>query len=811
MVLIAGLSNPSLNAQTKSGVISGTVIDKTTSVPIEGADVTLHRTKDSSLVKGTSTTNDGSFTLNEIPNGNYFLRSNLVGYNFAVVSGLSVTADNQNITLQPIKLITGTTTTEEIVVESEKSFIEFKPDKKVFNVSKNLVSQGGMLIDLLREIPSVNVDQDGNVSLRGGEGVRILIDGRPFGLEGQGRTAILEQTPASDVESVELITNPSAKYEAEGSAGIINIVMKKNLQQGMGYTGNLGLNLGTGDKYSGQFSLSLRNDKINVFGNYSYNNRNMTSSGFSDRIYYNNSLLSSIDENSTGRMRGKSHNVKLGMDYFIDNKNTLGLSFNYRNNNRSRSGLGEYIEYDLNNNPVTNYFSNSLSDDKGSSIDANLNYTLKFKKPMQVLTADLSYSRDVDNDLSNTSNTYINPVNTTPPQRYEYENEINNSFSGKLDYVQPFSKDTKLEAGYKGSYKQRQDDYRVDNFDYTTNHFVTDYNQSNNFIYKEQIHGLYGIFTSKIKNFGYSLGARIEQTFVKGELQTTGQNFSRNYIDIFPSASISQKITNNTEIQLSYSRRVNRPRMGQLNPFRSTSFGNTNNYSEGNPNLNPEFTDSYELSFIQFLPWATITPSVFYRYTKDEIARTRTLIDSVSTLSTFVNYNSSRSYGGELIVNLQPVDMMSLNGTFSYFRREVDATNLQSGLSNKGDSWTARAMSTFKLPADLNLQMSYFYSGRRVSAQGIFEPIQMFDAAVKKDFFGKKLSVTFKVSDLFDQAKFRYNFFDPSFSETSERSRDSRTFFLNLSYNFGQQDKKQDKRKRGNNENEPEDDDGYGF
>ncbi|MCC7157911.1 MAG: TonB-dependent receptor family protein, partial [Ignavibacteria bacterium] len=243
----------------------------------------------------------------------------------------------------------------------------------------------------------------------------------------------------------------------------------------------------------------------------------------------------------------------------------------------------------------------------------------------------------------------------------------------------------------------------------------------------------------------------------------------------------------------------------------STSFGNTNNYSEGNPNLNPEFTDSYELSFIQFLPWATITPSVFYRYTKDEIARTRTLIDSVSTLSTFVNYNSSRSYGGELIVNLQPVDMMSLNGTFSYFRREVDATNLQSGLSNKGDSWTARAMSTFKLPADLNLQMSYFYSGRRVSAQGIFEPIQMFDAAVKKDFFGKKLSVTFKVSDLFDQAKFRYNFFDPSFSETSERSRDSRTFFLNLSYNFGQQDKKQDKRKRGNNENEPEDDDGYGF
>lgn len=809
-LFIIGAVSGILQAQDKTGSVKGSVIDKSSGAPIEGADVTINRVKDSSLVKGTATDASGKFTISDIPFGRYYIKASLVGYNLSILSGVAINPNSLSVTLDPIKLSTGSTTTDEIVVESEKSFIEFKPDKKVFNVSKNMISQGGMLIDLLREIPSVNVDQDGNVSLRGGEGVKILIDGRPFGLEGQGRTAILEQTSASDVESVELITNPSAKYEAEGSTGIINIVMKKNIQQGLGYTGNVGLNIGTGDKYNGQFSLSLKSDKFNVYGNYGYNNRNMTSSAFSNRIYYDNSLISSIDENSTGRMRGKSHNIKLGMDYFIDKKNTLGLSVNYRNNNRSRTSSGEYLEYDLNNVLLTNYLSNSLSDDKGSSIDANLNYTLRFKDPLQVLTADISYSRDIDEDFNNSSSIYINPVNSTPPLRNEYENEKNNSFSGKLDYAHPFSKDTKLEAGYKGSYKQRDDDYRVDNFDYTANQFITDLNQSNNFIYKEQIHGLYGIFTSKIGNFGYSLGSRVEQTFIKGELQTTGQNFNRNYIDIFPSASLSQKITNTTEIQLSYSRRVNRPRMGQLNPFRSASWGNTNNFSEGNPNLDPEFTDSYEFSFIQFLPWATITPSVFYRYTKDEISRIRTLIDSVSTLTSFVNYNSSRSYGGELIINLQPAKILSFNGTFSYYRREVDATNIQQGLTNKNDSWTARAMSNINLPADLNLQMSYFYSGSMVTAQGTIDPMQSFDAAIKKDLFSKKLSVTFKVSDLFNQRKFKFNFNDPAFSEISERSPDSRTFFLNISYNFGQQDKKQDRRKKGNNDNE-QDDDGMDF
>jgi len=805
IILFIGIITNSLAAQTKTGTITGTVVDKSNNSPLEAADVTIHRARDSSLVKGTSTDAEGKFTLSEISFGKYFIKANAVGYNFTTVSGISINQDNQTVSLEPIRLTSGTTTTEEIIVEAEKSLIEFRPDKKIFNVSKNMTTQGSSLIDLLKEVPSVAVDQDGNVSLRGSEGVKIMIDGRQFGLEGQNRNIILEQIPASDVESIELITNPSAKYEAEGTAGIINVILKKQNQQSMGYNGNLALNLATGDKYGGQFSLNLKNNKVNIYGNYSYDIRNFTMSGFNDRVYLNNSSIAQISQDNSGRGRNKSHLVRLGMDYSIDQRNALGLSFRYRNSDRSRGNVSASKEYDLLNNLTSDYFTTSNDIDKGYSFDINANYLLRFKIPQQTLSTDLSYSRDKDDESEENFDSYISPVNSTPDKRNEYSNEIDDALSGKIDYVHPFSKDIKFEAGYKGNYRNRDNDYTVDYFDYNLNQFMTDFNQSNKFIYKEQIHALYGIYSQQLGSFGFSIGGRVEQTFIKGELATTSQFFDRNYIDFFPSTSVSQKITNTTEIQLSYSRRVNRPRHRQLNPF--LSYQGPNSYSQGNPNLNPEFTDSYEFNFIQYFPWATVTPAIFYRYTKDEISRQRSLIDSITALTTFVNLNSSKSYGGELIVSSQPTRSLNFNGTFSYFRTEVDATNLQSGLKNAVSTWSARAMSTLNLPANFSLQMSYFYRGKRVTSNGTINPFQSFDAAIKKDLFDKKLSLTLRASDIFKTAKFVVNIDDVYYREYAERVRDFRGLYLNITYKFGQEEKKQrDKRKGENNQNEEDTD-----
>ena len=350
------------------------------------------------------------------------------------------------------------------------------------------------------------------------------------------------------------------------------------------------------------------------------------------------------------------------------------------------------------------------------------------------------------------------------------------------------------------------------NFDYNSNQFIADVNSSNRFIYKELINAVYLIYTNKIGNFGFSIGTRVEQTTINGELVNPSQLFDKNYIDLFPSASISQKLSESGEIQLSYARRVNRPRLRMLNPFISISMmGGSNSLHKGNPDLNPEFTDSYELSFIQYLPVATITPSIFYRYTTGEISRSRLLLDSVTTLTTFVNYNSSKSYGGEIIVTAQPVKFWNLNGTFSYYKTEVDGSNVNSTYTNSGYSWSARAMSNLMLPSDISLQFSYFYSGKRVSAQGTFEPFHFLDAAAKKDFFDKRVSLSIRVSDILNTAKFRVNLIGENFSEIFERRRDSRTFFLNISYKFGKQDKKQQNRKKRDNNQDNNGDDGFDF
>jgi outer membrane receptor protein involved in Fe transport len=436
---------------------------------------------------------------------------------------------------------------------------------------------------------------------------------------------------------------------------------------------------------------------------------------------------------------------------------------------------------------------------------------LRFKTPQQVLSAELSFSRDKDEDFTNTYDTYYTPVNSTPSNRNEYENELDDSYSAQLDYVHPVSKDIKLETGYKGTYKKRDNDFRVENFDYQQNQYVSDLNSSNRFIYKEQIHGGYAIYTQQLGSFGFSLGTRVEQTIIKGELVSPNEIFDKSYIDFFPSASISQKLSKTSELQLSYARRVNRPRLRQLNPFVSVSMmGGSNSLQKGNPDLNPEFTDSYELSYIHYLPFATVTPSIFFRQTTDEIARSIELVDSNTTLTSFVNYNKSRFYGGEVLVNAQPFKIWSLNGTFSYYRSEVDATNLGSGLKNDGYSWSARGTSNLNLPEDFSLQVSYMYHGKRISAQGTFEPMQMLDAGLKKDLFDKKLSITLRVSDILNSGKFTANIFGENFSQVFERSRDSRNVFLNITYKFGQQEKKQERRKRNDN-NDNNDDDGFDF
>jgi len=794
-------------AQTGKGIITGIVIDNSNGTSLEAADVSLLNAKDSSIVTGTITDKSGKFILEQIPFGRYKLIVRIIGYKIAAVNGIVLNQQKSEVNLETIRVRSGSDfETDVIEIESEKPLIQFSADKKIFNVSEDLTTQGGTALDALKNVPSVQVDLDGNVTLRGSESVKILVDGKPFGLDGSNRNIVLQQISANSIESIELITNPSAKYNPEGTSGILNIILKKNTQSG--YNGNLTLNAGTQDKYNGSINLNFKKDNYNVFGSYSYSNQSNTIEGSSFRQNLFTSTATFVDQLNSGLSKREGHMIKGGIDYSFTKKSSLGLSFNYSDRNMNRSEKNENIESDSLNNLTKNYFTNSFNTDNGINFDASLNFNTKFKDPKQTLYGEITYSRETDDEVSNKTEDYITPINTTPDKYNDYENEIGQELNMQLDYVHPFGKDSRLETGLKSTYEKNDDDFRLENYDYNTNTFITNNNVSNNFIYKENVQSLYAIYQNKIKDFSFSLGLRGEYANSTGEINTSNQNFDNDYFSVFPSASISQKLSLEQELQLTYSRRINRPNMRNLNPFPDLS--DPLNIRIGNPNLKPEYTNALELSYINYFKFATVTPSIFFRQTDDEISRYRTITDSNTTITTFENLNSSKSYGLELIVSSQILKWWNVNGNFSYFKSIVDAQNISSNLTNETNSWSARLSSGMNIPNLFDVQLSYFYSGKRISANGTVEPMQSLDAAIKKDLFDNKASISFRVSDIFNTMKFKTIINDPSYIQESLRRRNSRTAYLTLSFNIGSKDKNSDrKKKRNENEREPEIEDDY--
>ncbi len=800
LFITAGVRSQDGQFPEGNGKIIGTVLDKADNSPIESASITVYKEKEGTLVKGMQTDSKGSFTL-EVPYGRYKLEANLVGYSVALVTGIIVTSKKEEVTLDVIKLKQGTATTEEIDVTGERSYMQLEADRKVFNVGQDLLNLGGNATDILKNIPSVQVDVDGNVSLRGSGDVKIYVDGKPSGINADNMAQMLEQIPASSIESVELITNPGAKFEAEGSSGIINIVLKKNLD--FGYNGSLSLNLGTRDKYNGSANLNFKTSKFNITTNYSYRLFNMTATGELFRENYLNTS-SLFEQTETRSMKMDGHFGKAEINYFLDDRNIITFSTNFRKSIRTRNLNSDTKNSDSAQNLTSLFNNKSSNDDNGFDIDLSLGYSTKFKNPKNTLNAEFSFDRHKDDEINNIvqqnyNSEYIATGN--PFLQKTTDNSINDVFNGQLDYVHPFGKESKFETGLKALYRKNESVFISDTFSYNQNSWITDLNLNNDFTYREQIYALYGIYTGKISNFGYQLGVRIEQTITKGELAAvTNQTFERDYFGIFPNINLSQKIGSSTELQLSYSRRIKRPRGRFLNPF--TDYSDPYNLRSGNPDLKPEYIDSYELGFAQYLPATVITPSIFYRKTNDMISRTIQLIDSNTTLSTFSNDAKGEAYGVELVMTSSPLPWLNFNGNVSYFKNNVKGTGSLEGYTNNNSTWTGRLMANLNLPAGFGVQASFNYQGEMIMAQGTMDPVYSFDAAVKKDFFDKRFTINFRVSDIFNTQGFNVNVAGTGFTQSFTRERDSRMAFVTLTYKFGTKEKQQKVKRTNGNDNE---------
>lgn len=784
------------------GTISGIVIDKSSNLPMEGSAITIFEAKDTLKIKGTETNSKGMFSV-EVPFGKYKIEINEVGYSMAAVDGIIVSPKNPDVTLDTIRIKQATTTTDEIDVTANKNVIELTADKKIFNVEKSIVSSNGSATDILKNVPSVSVDNDGNVSLKGSQNVRIMIDGRPVY---NSVATVLDGIPASSVQSIELITNPSAKYEAEGESGIINIVLKKNSE--VGYNGSVMLSTGTKDKYNGAVNLSVKKNRINVYANYSFQKVYFGITGTGLTLNSVNNVNSSLDQSLSGYFNNMSNLGKAGFDYKLTDKQTLGLTstLSYRKRNRPYETTNSF--YDASNTLSMLSYTHSSSAENGYNFDAALDYNARFKQPDHTFSMEASYVRSYEDTPIDVDNTYtiINYLPSTIPDGQISTDQVEkrNTANLQADYSHPLCKDSKVQTGFKSTYKLFDNTFNSEHVDTISNTWVTDYGLNNRFKYTEIINALYATYSNKFGNFEFQAGVRTEMTNDKGELSNSSQNFSSSYIDFFPSASISEKLNKENEFDLSYSRRLNRPRPGFLNPFGE----NTDPYNlrTGNPQLKPEYIDSYELSYLKYITGAVITSSVYFRETHGLISRLKTAIDSVTTMTTWVNLSKAYSYGFELIASVQTPKWLNFTGSFSYYNIQIVGDNIQSELSNSGSSWFTKFLTTVNLWYGFDLQMAYNYQSRNPTVDGYYEPFQTFDVSLRREIVKKKFEMSMRVSDLFNTQEYRQYAAGDGYIQNQTFKRDSRVAYLTLTYRFGNvsDEQKHEKSKKPKDDSPPD-------
>ena len=812
----------SQNEDKSRGSISGTILEQGSGNPLEGATVRLFSVRDSTLKGGSQSDVNGFFLIEGVEYGKYVLNASMVGHNSVSIKGIQISGKSPEIIADTIFLKSGETTTEEIDVTAERSLIEFKADKKIYNVDGNILDKGGNASDLLRKIPSVSVDQDGNVSLRGSSNVKFMIDGK---MVRQNTTAILEQTPAGSIESIEIISNPGSKYEAEGEAGLINIVLKKGNELS-GYAGQLSLGAGNGDKYNAALSLSRKDSKMNIYGNYGFRDFDMKFDGGSSLTNYFVNDPKFINESVNSLMKNISHNLKAGTDFYLSPKSTLGISavYQFRDRNSSEKTMTENLNQSGIN--TLNELTNSTEDEKGNVFETSLTFNSIFDSPQNTLSGEaaIAFNNEDEDIASNTQllDANMNAVNNSPLIKNSLASE--NSFSGsfQLDYVHPFlskekqdktitqrgkkpgksnsrdfsGKDSKatsrIETGIKASLRDLESIINGEQFDYSTNAFVNDTLVTNNFDYNENILAAYGIYGSSLGGLNFNAGVRGEMTFTKVDKSSGDTVIDKNYIDFFPSLNMSYDLSMSDKLQADYSRRINRPEARLLVPFVDNA--NPTNIRVGNPDLQPEYVNSFQLSYLKFFEGFTINPSVYYRHTSNAITRYRTQLDSVTTLTTFANLDKSDAIGAELIVGYQGKNNLFINGSLNYSYNKLSGSNLSNNPDNSGSSVNAKINAGIRVWYDIDVQFAYSYQGTRPMISGDIEPFSTFDAGIKKDLFGEALSIGLRFSDIFNKQKFDVNIENETFQQNFYRKRESRFAFLTLTYNFGA---KEVKKKRG--------------
>ncbi|XMO86093.1 outer membrane beta-barrel family protein [Algibacter sp. AS12] len=785
--------------------ISGVVLDKETNLPLEYATIAFFSKAENKIVTGGITDIKGLFN---IP-----VSSGLYDISIEYISFKTITLQNRKITksenIGEFYLEIDAESLGEVEIIAERTTVELKLDKKIYNVGKDLTVRGGTVSDVLDNVPSVSVDVEGNVALRGNDNVRILINGKPSGLVGLNSTDALRQLPAESIERVEIITSPSARYDAEGTAGILNIILRRSKLQGLNGAITTSVGYPTSAGISG--NINYRTGDFNFFNTTGYSYRESPGNALSATQYFNeyydDNLMTTINDPDTflneirsfDRVR-KGLTTNTGLEWYINETTSVTSSIVYRDSDNSGDTSNLISELDLNGNLLnqSTRLEPEFEDDKTIQYSFNLDKQFNGNSEHR-FTLDFQYeqAKEVEKAIINE-----NGIDTEDVETAEVQNEI----LLQSDYVQPLGELSQIEFGYRGNFNELNTDYTLA---FNENgQFVVDTDVSNYLIYREYINAAYAQFGSKIKErFSYLLGLRVEDTRITIEQLTSNQFERKTYTEFFPTINLAYEISEDQSFTLGYNRRIRRPRSRYINPFPSRS--SATNLFQGNPDLNPSYSNSVDLGYLNKLGSLTLNSSIYYTHSTDVFTfineDSGEVVDVNGTdipviRRTPINLASNDRMGFEFTVTYRPNKKWSLNSNFNLFDSKTrgdyngviyDANNL---------SWFVRLNNKYTLPGDIDWQTRLFYGGPSEDAQNKNKGIFSTDLAFSKDLFNNKSSIAFSISDLFNSRKRITNSYTETFNSYSEFQRRERSFNLSFTHRFNQTQTKE-REKRGGNSN----------
>lgn len=810
----------SLNATSDKNItVKGKVIDAETKQPLEYATISFYSLTQNKIVDGVITNTEGEFNL-KVAKDTYNIKIEYISYKPFIINNKKIT---ENLDLGTISLQLNLETLDAVEVVAERTTVEIKLDKKIYNIGKDLTTAGGTISDALNNVPSVSVNIEGGISLRGNENVKILINGKPSAMAGFGDTNVLSQLPAEAIERVEVITSPSARYDAEGTAGILNIILRQ--KETLGFNGSLNLTVGNPDNLGISTNINYRTEKFNLFSNLGFRYFNSPRNSFSDAEYFNvdpGDFDRIIEDEKVERLN-RNYNTSLGMEYFLSKKTSLTGTLFYR--------YGEDRDTSINN---SDRFINGNLDEQtqriekqnedGNNFQFAINYITKFDNAGHELTVDIQIESGSEEQFTYYNEDYIftNKTNTEPFQIENIaQNEDDKEYLFQVDYVKPIGKNSRFEAGCRGNFENSVTNYLLEQENLSTGDLEINDALSNIFDYTENVNAFYTQYGTKFGDFSFLLGLRLENTQLKGKIDSRltaselevfygfpiDTDFNNNYLGLFPTLNLIYNLSgesNNSEesITFGYNRRINRPRGWFINPFPSRS--SRTNVFQGNPNLSPVFASAFDLGYLKRWEELTLTTSVYYQYETDSFERieentgeqTSDGIDIIRTIP--VNLSTNKRTGAELGLLYNPAKWLRLNSSFNFFQFNTEGEFNGRDYSAKNTSWFARFSSKVTLPSKIDWQTNAFYRAARQSAQGENQGIFSLDLAFSKEIFNDNATISLNVRDLLNSRKGKSLTTTDTYRRYREFQWRQRQINLSFMYRFNQQKRRNDRRKNQN-------------